>query len=126
MTPWVDWLRGHGHEITGSIGRTLMTESERPAEHSHAAFMTERATRLARPPGPADGHWFAHLSYLRPHPPYAAAGAWAERYDPADVELPIPRRDAEPPPPPRRCPGHRPGARPTRRGSAGCGRSTTG
>ena len=90
MTPWVDWLRGHGHEITGSIGRTLMTESRRPAEHSHAAFMTERAIDWLERQDGAAGPWFAHLSYLRPHPPYAAAGAWAERYDPAEVDLPIP------------------------------------
>jgi arylsulfatase A-like enzyme len=33
--------------------------------------------------------WFAHLSYLRPHPPYAAAGEYAMMYDPADVGRPI-------------------------------------
>ena len=33
--------------------------------------------------------WFAHLSYLRPHPPYAAAGEFSRLYDPADVEMPI-------------------------------------
>jgi arylsulfatase A-like enzyme len=36
-----------------------------------------------------DGPWFAHASYLRPHPPFAAAGKWSKAYDPADVELPI-------------------------------------
>ena len=36
-----------------------------------------------------DGPWFAHASYLRPHPPYAAAGRWATRYDPADVGVPL-------------------------------------
>ncbi|MET1041494.1 MAG: sulfatase-like hydrolase/transferase, partial [Acidimicrobiales bacterium] len=89
MAPWVEWLRGHGHEVDGSIGRTLMAESERPAEHSHSAFMTERVLAwLERQTGADD--WFAHLSFLRPHPPYAAAGDWSRRYDPADVELPIP------------------------------------
>ncbi len=87
MTPWVEWLAGHGHEIAGDIGRTLMTEPDRPAEHSHAAFVTERALAWLRR---QDSPWFAHLSYLRPHPPYAAAGDWSRRYDPADVELPIP------------------------------------
>ncbi|MFM2072216.1 MAG: hypothetical protein RLZZ623_2479, partial [Actinomycetota bacterium] len=33
--------------------------------------------------------WFAHLSYLRPHPPYSAAGEFATMYDPADVAMPI-------------------------------------
>ena len=33
--------------------------------------------------------WFAHVSYWRPHPPYAAAGHWAQAYSPDDVDLPI-------------------------------------
>ena len=87
MTPWVDWLQAHGHDIGDSIAQTLAAESERPAEHSHSAFLTERAGEwLDR----QDGPWYAHLSYLRPHPPYAAAGDWTRRYDPADVSLPIP------------------------------------
>ena len=48
----------------------LETEHERPGEHSLGAFLTDRRRRLDR--GPADQPWFAHLSYLRPHPPYAA------------------------------------------------------
>ena len=35
-----------------------------------------------------DAPWFAHLSYLRPHPPYTAAGRWAHEYDPDQVDLP--------------------------------------
>ena len=38
---------------------------------------------------PAETPWFAHLSFLRPHPPYSAAGHFAEMYDPADVGMPI-------------------------------------
>jgi hypothetical protein len=33
--------------------------------------------------------WFAHLSFLRPHPPYAAAGEFSKRFHPDDVDLPI-------------------------------------
>jgi arylsulfatase A-like enzyme len=36
-----------------------------------------------------DGPWFAHASYWRPHPPYAAAGRWATRYDPEEVGVPL-------------------------------------
>jgi len=36
-----------------------------------------------------DRPWFAHLSYLRPHPPYAAAGRWAVAFDPDKVDMPI-------------------------------------
>ncbi len=37
-----------------------------------------------------DGPWFAHASYLRPHPPYAAAGHWSTRYPPAELAAPTP------------------------------------
>lgn len=84
--PWVEWLRGLGHDIGDRILDTLATESDRPAEHSVAAFQTDRAVAWINAQSEP---WFAHLSYLRPHPPYAAAGAWADRYDPADVGLPI-------------------------------------
>ena len=71
-----------------TIEAALATEPTRPAEHSISAFLTDRAVDWL---GRQDqGPWFAHLSYLRPHPPYAAAGTWADRYDPADVGLPIP------------------------------------
>jgi arylsulfatase A-like enzyme len=36
------------------------------------------------------GAWFAHSSYLRPHPPYCAAGRFASMYDPASLPDPIP------------------------------------
>lgn len=30
-----------------------------------------------------------HLSYLRPHPPYAAAGKWSREYSADEVDMPI-------------------------------------
>jgi arylsulfatase A-like enzyme len=44
-----------------------------------------------------DGPWFAHASYWRPHPPYAAAGHWSTEYDPDAVELPARAPDRETP-----------------------------
>ena len=67
-------------------------EPDRPAEDSLSGFLTTRFTEwLAH----QESGWFAHLSYLRPHPPYAAAGEFATLYDPADVELPIAPVEAE-------------------------------
>jgi arylsulfatase A-like enzyme len=84
--PWVEWLRERGHHVPDDGEAVLATEPERPAEHGISAFLTDRAIGwLAH----RDRPWFAHLSYLRPHPPYAAAGHWATRYDPTEVELPI-------------------------------------
>ncbi len=90
--PWIAWLRDLGHDIPAGTSATaaLAGEPDRPAEHSVAAFLTDEALRwIAQRSEP----WFAHLSYLRPHPPYAAAGRWAERYDPATVDPPIAAAD---------------------------------
>jgi arylsulfatase A-like enzyme len=84
--PWVEWLGALGHDTSPGAVRLLETESDRPAEHSESAFLTDRAIEWMRR---QDAPWFAHLSYFRPHPPYSAAGRWSTEYDPADVPLPI-------------------------------------
>ena len=85
--PWTDWLSTLGYDTSAGGIALLSTEPERPEEHSIGAFLTDRAIDWIedqrRP-------WFAHLSYLRPHPPYSAPGDWSRAYDPAAVGLPIP------------------------------------
>jgi arylsulfatase A-like enzyme len=93
MRPWLDWLRERGHDVPADIEAVLASSGDRPAADSISAFLTERAMGWI---DDQDGPWFAHLSYLRPHPPYAAAGQWATRYDPADVDLPIPTEPLHP------------------------------
>jgi arylsulfatase A-like enzyme len=88
---WLDWLAERGYTGLGGGYDALGTEPLRPAELGVSAFLTdhaidwlrEQATPSQRAP------WFAHLSYLRPHPPYGAAGEYSTMYDPADVALPI-------------------------------------
>jgi arylsulfatase A-like enzyme len=87
QAPWVAWLDSLGHDTSPGPIRLLATEGERPVEHGVSAFLTDRAIEWLRR---QDEPWFAHLSYLRPHPPYAAAGSFATMYDPADVGMPIP------------------------------------
>ncbi len=92
QAPWRTWLESLGYEVPpGGWHQMLVDEPSRPAEHSLSAFLTNEFCRWldAQPSG-----WFAHLSYLRPHPPYSAAGHFSERYDPAEVELPIAPVDA--------------------------------
>jgi arylsulfatase A-like enzyme len=85
--PWLAWLEAQGYDdLPSDPEQVLATEPDRPAEHSISAFLTGEALAWI---GAQERSWFAHLSYLRPHPPYAAAGHWATRYDPAEVELPI-------------------------------------
>lgn len=84
--PWMDWLRDLGHQIPANPHAVLEGEPGRPAEHSMSAFLTDGLLdwldRQDRP-------WFAHLSQLRPHPPYAAAGQFSTLYDPDDMPAPI-------------------------------------
>ena len=86
---WLDWLTELGYTDLGGGYDALGTEPDRPAEHSVSAFLTDHAIEWLRTRS-NDEPWFAHLSYLRPHPPYTAAGRFAHMYDPADVPLPIP------------------------------------
>jgi arylsulfatase A-like enzyme len=84
---WLEWLRDQGHHVGSDVIATLASEPQRPAEHSVSAFLTDHLIEWIEQ---QDGPWFAHASYLRPHPPYAAAGRWSAVYDPADVLSPVP------------------------------------
>lgn len=87
---WRVWLAELGYGQSESGVAALAQEPQRPVEHSVSSFLTDRliawVERQERP-------WFVHASYLRPHPPYAAAGEWSRAYDPASVPLPIPPAD---------------------------------
>ena len=80
------YLRAKGYDVQGNWQSLLYGEPERPAEDSLSGFLTTRFLEWLEH---EEGGWFAHLSYLRPHPPYAAAGEFSTSYDPADVALPI-------------------------------------
>jgi arylsulfatase A-like enzyme len=83
---WAQYLRAKGYDAPGGWAALLRGEPERPAEDSLSAFLT---TRFLEWLDHQESGWFAHLSFLRPHPPYAAAGEYSRRYDPDDIELPI-------------------------------------
>lgn len=84
--PWANWVRENGLEIPTDPDEALATESQRPAEFGVSAFLTDEFLDWH---GQQSEPWFAHVSHLRPHPPFNAAGHWADAYDPADVDLPI-------------------------------------
>jgi len=91
---WLAWLDELGYGPFADGDEALSTEPERAAEHGVSAFLTDRLVAwLER----RDGPWFAHASYWRPHPPYAAAGHWARTYQPDDVPAPTPPPECEPP-----------------------------
>jgi arylsulfatase A-like enzyme len=91
QSPWLRWLTSLGYDVPEGWVEALRGEPDRPVEHSHSSFLTDRFVEwLER----QDDGWCAHVSYLRPHSPYAAAGEYATRYDPDDVGLPIAAADA--------------------------------
>jgi len=94
--PWLEWLRSLGYEgdVVTDPNLALDTENERPAEHSVTQFLTDRFLQWL---GTQDGPWFAHTSFIRPHPPYVAAGDFATMYDPADSPPPLPIAEARHP-----------------------------
>jgi arylsulfatase A-like enzyme len=83
---WLQYLRAKGYDVKSGWADLLRGEPDRPAEDSLSGFLT---TRFLEWLDHQESGWFAHLSYLRPHPPYAAAGEFARLYDPADVEVPL-------------------------------------
>ncbi len=107
--PWIDWLAGHGYDVpTDHRDIYEPTDIEIPAdrgatwrparyaaEHSESAFMTETALEWLRAPGRTDEPWCAHLSYLRPHPPYLAPAPFHDMFDPADMPDPVRRSTLE-------------------------------
>lgn len=85
LTPWLSWLDDLGYGSM-SADSALASEPERPCEHGLSGFMTDRMLRWI---DHQSEPWFLHASYLRPHPPYAAAGRWSRRYRPDELPDPI-------------------------------------
>lgn len=85
-TPWVAHLGSLGIDISAGAKALLASEDQRAEEVSLAAYLSDAFLDWH---AQQESGWFAHLSYLRPHPPYVAAGQWADAYDPAEVDLPI-------------------------------------
>ena len=84
--PWLQWLNSHGYDFADPI-TALACEHERPAELSTSTFLTDGFFDWL---DAQHQPWFAHVSYLRPHPPYSAAGEFATMYDPASCTPPLP------------------------------------
>ena len=59
------------------------------AEHGQTAFLTDCFLEWARHAAGTGRPWFAHLSYLRPHPPFFAPEPYNTMYDPASVPAPV-------------------------------------
>ena len=99
--PWLEWLAAAGYDVPGPdrpediyipadvavpAGRGAMWRpAVYDAEHTESAFVTEQALAWLDGAVARDEPWCAHLSYLRPHPPYLAPAPYHDMYDPADA-----------------------------------------
>ena len=62
-------------------------------EDSSASFLTDQLLKWLSVR--EDENWFAHLSYLRPHPPWIAPEPYNSMYDPDDVSKPVRMKSLE-------------------------------
>ncbi len=93
LAAWGEWLRTQGYDVPADVRRMYEPVSDAPgapvayaAEHTEAAFLTgEFLDHLDGVEAP----WFAHLAYIRPHPPFVAPEPYASMYDPAEVPEPV-------------------------------------
>jgi arylsulfatase A-like enzyme len=96
---WLEWMRADGLAVPDDW-RTFVDrpapgsrwQTQYDAAHSQTKFLTDRFIAWAegRGDGPgAGGGWFAHVSFLRPHPPFLAPEPYASMFDPASVPPPV-------------------------------------
>ncbi|MBB3964397.1 alkaline phosphatase family protein [Rhizobium metallidurans] len=88
---WLSWLRSRGHEDATSrdihipVNATPGEISNAPTAYSkdetQTAFLTGEFMRWL---GEQDRPWFAHVSFLRPHPPFSAPAPYSDMFSPAD------------------------------------------
>ncbi|MGJ8617983.1 MAG: sulfatase-like hydrolase/transferase, partial [Sulfitobacter sp.] len=100
--PWRSHLINQGYEFEkyAEVYQPVSPDGGTPkindpalyrAEDSDTAFLTDRF--LATMPAYQDHDWFAHLTYIRPHPPLVAPAPFNDMYDPD--QIPFPTRGAD-------------------------------
>jgi arylsulfatase A-like enzyme len=90
---WLDWMRACGLDVPDewrtfvdqpAPGTKWQTRYDRA--YSQTRFLTERFTEWA---DARKGGWFAHISFLRPHPPFLAPAPYDTMFDPTSVPAPV-------------------------------------
>lgn len=94
VAPWLSWLKRRGHQVPDDfwdIYRPRTGPSDPPsttppiygADETETAFLTEMFLQWLDER--RDGEpWFAHVSFLRPHPPFIVPEPYNTMYDPAE------------------------------------------
>ena len=88
--PWLSWLAGRGHRIeagypeihrprSGEVSRVTTEPPLYTREETPGAFLAGEFIRwLSEQAGP----WFAHVSFLSPHPPFIVPQPYNTMYSP--------------------------------------------
>jgi arylsulfatase A-like enzyme len=88
---WLSWLRAQGvdfpnrevaHLPVGATARISNAPPAYSADQTQTAFLANEFIRWL---GEQDSKWFAHLSFLRPHPPFIVPAPYNTMYSPDDV-----------------------------------------
>ena len=89
--PWLSWLRGKGvdfanrqlaHLPVRDIGRITDAPPGYVRDQTQTAFLADEFIRWL---GEQDAPWFAHLSFLRPHPPFIVPEPYNTMFSPDEV-----------------------------------------
>jgi arylsulfatase A-like enzyme len=90
---WIEWMREQGVDVPNEwrtfVDRPAADTSARTqydAKHSQTTFLTDRFLDWA---DAQTEPWFAHISYLRPHPPFLAPAPYDTMFSPDDVPAPV-------------------------------------
>lgn len=101
--PWIDWLKKQNYQIPQNPKEIYFPDRHFPiaprfgnpyastpfsAEDSETEFQTRAVIAWLKENG--DKPWFAHISYLRPHPPFIAPHPYSAHY--VDADIPAARR----------------------------------
>ncbi len=92
--PWRAHLKAKGYDLPDYAdfyvpqGDTLNAPAFYAAEDSDTAFLTDECLKALSVRG--DRPWFAHLTYIRPHPPLVAPAPYNTLLNPGDLPLPLP------------------------------------
>jgi arylsulfatase A-like enzyme len=91
--PWLEWMRADGLDVpeqwrpfVDQPAEGTRWRTQYDAAHSQTVFLTDRFLDWA---ATQPGTWFAHISYLRPHPPFLAPAPYDTMYDPDSVPAPV-------------------------------------
>ncbi|MEE4187562.1 MAG: sulfatase-like hydrolase/transferase, partial [Roseobacter sp.] len=102
--PWRSHLKKQGYQFDtyADVFQPVSPTGDTPQindpalyrrEDSDTAFLTDRF--LDEMPAHGDTDWFAHLTYIRPHPPFVAPAPFNAMYDPRAIPLPVRRESVQ-------------------------------